>query len=245
MMVIEVNLSGTFVKVYNGQTITYSEPFTEVKTNFGRKLGGMCWMALWIYLWSLVGMFSLFIPTIIKVLSYSMTPYILASNPNVTATDALTLSKRMTKGHKGKIFVMGLSFIGWQILNGFTFGILGIFYVNPYMMAAFAGQFVELRSLAVASGVINATELDGGEAYSPQYQQQSQYPYSPPQMPYSPEPAPQPYAPPPASPYEPAAPEAPAAPDEAPPAEEIPPSNEENTQDDEDAENKDAEKTDS
>lgn len=164
--VLEVNLSGTMINAYTGQTITATEPYTTLKVNFGRKLGGMCWLLLWIYLWTLVGIVSLFIPTIIKALSYSMTPYILASNTNVTATNALSLSKRMTKGHKGKIFVMGLSFIGWQLLNMLTFGILGIFYVNPYMYMSFAGLFVELRNQAVASGAISREELDG-------YQQQN------------------------------------------------------------------------
>ena len=191
MVVLEVNLSGTFVKVYYGQQITFSEPFTTIKQNFGRKLGGMFWMVLWIYLWMLVGMFSFFIPTIIKVLSYSMTPYILASNPNVTATEALSISKRMTKGHKGKIFVMYLSFIGWQLLNGLTFGILGILYVNPYMYTSIAGLFVELRGYAVATGTIHPAELDGVSAYYPQ----PQYPQAP-QIPAQPQyPPAQPFAP--------------------------------------------------
>jgi len=189
MIVLEVNLNGTFVKVYYGQKITFSEPFTGVKQNFGRKLGGMFWMILWIYLWMLVGMFSFFIPTIIKGLSYSMTPYILASNPNVTATEALNLSKRMTNGYKGEIFVMYLSFIGWQMLSGLTFGILGILYVNPYMYTSLAGLFVELRGFAVANGTIHPAELDGVSAYYPQQQYQQippppQYPPSPPYAPY-------------------------------------------------------------
>jgi len=179
MTILAVNIDGTFVKVYYGQQISYSEPFSTLKFNTGRKLGGMLWAGLWLYLWTLVGIVSLFIPTIIKALSYSMTPYILASNPNVTATEALRLSKRMTKGHRGKIFVMYLSFIGWQMLSGLTAGILGILYVNPYMLTSFAGLFVELRGYAVSSGVIHPAELDGGtEQYS-----YNQYPQMPPQYP--------------------------------------------------------------
>jgi len=219
-LLLTVNLCGVFTKVYYGQQVAVSEPFTELKNNFGRKLGGSLWEYLWIYLWSLVGVFSFFIPTIIKALSYSMTKYILANNPNVKATDALKLSMRMTDGHKGELFVLYLSFIGWWMLSGLTFGILGIFYVNPYVEATFAGFFVELRNLAVTNGVIHPSELDGVNAYYPQYQQyppaapyapQSQYhqhaPYShqpqqpPPGQPYAPvphlqQPLPgQPYAP--------------------------------------------------
>jgi len=186
-MVLMINMAGFFVKVYYGQKAVFSEPFTAFKYNFGRKLGGSCWEALWLTLWTLVGIFSFYIPLIIKFLSYSQTQYILASNPNVTATNALKLSMRMTKGHKGKVFVMYLSFIGWQILNSFTFGILGIFYVNPYMNTAFAGMFVELRNTAVANGVIHPAELDGvSHQYVQQYQQYPQYPPSAP-GPYMPQ----------------------------------------------------------
>jgi len=177
-MVLMINMFGFFVKSYYGQPVAFSEPFTAFKVNFARKLGGACWEALWLYLWSLVGFFSFFIPTIIKALAYSQTQFILASNPNVTATNALKLSIRMTKGYKGQIFVMYLSFIGWQILNGLTLGILGIFFVNPYMYTSLAGLFVELRNTAVANGVIHPTELDGvQDPYQQQYQQYpQQYP---------------------------------------------------------------------
>jgi len=204
--VLGVNASGFFVKVYYGQSVKYSEPYSEIKNNFGRKLGGKCWQMLWVCLWTLAfitpGVIIMFligsgaylssfiykattevlfniyvllyvfglifipmllasVPVIVKVLSYSMTQYILASNPNVKATDAIKLSMRMTKGHKGKIFIMWMSFLGWQILSFFTIGILGIFYVNPYMYTSFAGLFVELRSLAVERGVVHPSELDG------------------------------------------------------------------------------------
>jgi len=183
-IVLGVNLCGTFVKVYYGVPITSIDPYSEIKNNFGRKLGGTLWEALWLYLWALVGMFSFFIPTIIKALSYSMTQYILANNPNVTATDALKLSKRMTHGHKGKILVLYLSFIGWQLLNALTLGILGIFYVNPYMFTSIAGFFVELRNLAVANGTIHVYELDGYQGM-PQYNpgMPPQHPGMPPQHP--------------------------------------------------------------
>ena len=179
-LVLTVNISGFFVNVYYGQQTASSYPFTALKINFGRKLGGMCWELLWVYLWTLVGIFSLYIPTILKLLSYSQTQYILANNPNVQATDALRLSMRMMKGHRGKLFVMYLSFIGWQLLNALTLGILGILYVNPYMYTSFAGFFVEVRNAAVANGVIHPAELDGMQN---QYYQDPQYQQYPPNAP--------------------------------------------------------------
>ncbi len=102
------------------------------------------------------------IPFIIKMLSYHMTYYILADCPNVTAINALKLSKRMTRGHKGDIFVMGLSFVGWNILTILTFGILGVFWTGPYYMTALAGQYDEMKRCAIETGAVSAAEFEGG-----------------------------------------------------------------------------------
>ncbi|MCL2530964.1 MAG: DUF975 family protein [Oscillospiraceae bacterium] len=156
-MPLAVGMSGSFLNVYGGQQIGVGDMFTTTFTvNYIRKVGGMAWMALWVTLWSLLFV----IPGIIKAIAYSMTGYILAAHPNVTATDALKLSMRMTQGHKGELFMFYLSFIGWLLLSGLTFGILYIVHVGPYMQTAMAGYFVELRNRAVASGAIQPHELD-------------------------------------------------------------------------------------
>ena len=180
--VLSVNLCGFFVKVVYGHPVTIGEPYSAMKYGFGRKLGGMCWHTLWIFLWTLVGMFSFYIPTIMKAFAYSMTPYILANNPKISATNALKLSMRMTKGHKGKLFVLGLSFIGWSMLDLLTLGILGIVFVGPYMHTTYAGFFIELRNLAVANGAIHPSELEGAppEYAHSQYHPMPGYPSAPP-----------------------------------------------------------------
>ena len=160
-LVLAVNMDGEFIKIFKRETADVGGIFTALAINFWRKLGGMAWMSLWIILWSLL----LVIPGIIKALAYFLTPYILADCPNVRATDALKLSMRITKGHKGDIFVMVLSFIGWLILSGFTFGILYIVYVGPYMNATYAGYYLELREKALRDGVITRADL-GWEDYS-------------------------------------------------------------------------------
>lgn len=123
--------------------------------DYGRNLGGILWMELFIMLWSMLFV----IPGIIKAIAYSMTPYILADTRGVSATDALKLSMRMTSGHKGKVFVLGLSFIGWLMLSALTGGILYIFYVGPYMNTSFAGMYEELKNNALRTGVIRPEEL--------------------------------------------------------------------------------------
>lgn len=108
------------------------------------------------YLWMLL----LIIPGIIKALSYSQALYIKGENPNISASRAIELSKIMMNGHKWDIFYLNLSFIGWNILSSFTFGILGIVYVFPYYYAAHAFAYEEIKADAAARGVIDIREIN-------------------------------------------------------------------------------------
>jgi uncharacterized membrane protein len=59
-------------------------------------------------------------------------PYLLAENPDMSGTEAITLSRRMMDGEKWNAFMLDLSFVGWGLLGLLTCGILLVFYVNPY-----------------------------------------------------------------------------------------------------------------
>jgi len=155
VLVLSVNVVGAFVKIYRGDKVELSEPFAQLQINFVRKLGGMCWMALFTCLWSML--FA--VPGVIKGISYSMTPFILAECPNVNAKEALKISMRMTNGYKMELFVMYLSFIGWMMLSVLTLHILLIVFVGPYMETTMAGYYIELRDKALADGIIQAEEL--------------------------------------------------------------------------------------
>ena len=105
-------------------------------------------MSLFTYLWALL----FFIPGIVKALSYSMAPYILAENKGKSALECINESKEMTKGHKMELFVLGLSFIGWGLLCGITFGIAAI-WVAPYMQATMANVYNSLKPVAPVAEV--------------------------------------------------------------------------------------------
>ena len=96
---------------------------------------------LYTVLWSLLFV----IPGIVKSYEYQMIPYLLAENPQMTKEQAFAESKRMMDGQKWNAFVLDLSFIGWDILSAMTLGILGIFYVQPYMDATHAALYETLR----------------------------------------------------------------------------------------------------
>ncbi len=51
----------------------------------------------------------------------------------------------MMHGHKGELFVLYLSFLGWDLLSLLTFGILEIVYVAPYKAAAVAGFYDAIK----------------------------------------------------------------------------------------------------
>lgn len=103
------------------------------KTMFFRDLYTILWTLLFI------------IPGIVKSYEYQMIPYLLAENPQMSREQAFAESKRMMSGQKWRAFVLDLSFIGWNILSAITLGILGIFYVQPYMDATHAALYEALR----------------------------------------------------------------------------------------------------
>jgi len=92
-------------------------------------------------LWCLL----LIVPGIIKSFSYAMTPFILAEHPELTAKQAIRRSMEMMDGHKGELFILGLTFIGWELLNGLTLGI-GSLWLNPYKNAAYAVFYRQLKA---------------------------------------------------------------------------------------------------
>ncbi len=109
--------------------------------NFGTTLLAGILQAIFTFLWSLLFV----IPGIVKSYSYAMTYYIMKDNPNLSANDAITESRKMMNGHKMDLFLLDLSFIGWMILTVLTFGLLSL-YVVPYQHAAKAAFYESLKN---------------------------------------------------------------------------------------------------
>lgn len=96
-------------------------------------------IAIFVFLWSIL----LVIPGIIAAISYSMVYYCLIDNESLSASDAIRASKELMNGHKWEYVVFELSFIGWALLVGVTFGIASI-WVIPYVSIAQALFYDEL-----------------------------------------------------------------------------------------------------
>ncbi len=95
---------------------------------------------IYLFGWSLL----FIIPGIVKSYEYKMIPYLLAENPNLSEGEVFAISKQMMNGQKWNAFVLDLSFVGWDILSGFTLGLLSIFYVSPYKHLTAAALYEEL-----------------------------------------------------------------------------------------------------
>ena len=195
-----VALGGYMLAILRGKgankpEITY--PYKLGKDNYSKFLGTGILQGIMVFLWSLL----FIIPGIVMAYAYLMTPYIICDNPNLSSSQALDISKRMTKGYKGDLFVMHLSFILWGIGIMFTFGLLAI-YVGPYMQTVQAMYYENLKYNAIQTGTVSPAEL--GVVYTPenaqpdnsQYYQSAQSTYtSPVQAPVQPQTSVQPQAP--------------------------------------------------
>lgn len=87
--------------------------------------------SIFVSLWSLL----LIVPGIIKNIEYSMSPFILADNPDYSVSDARNESIRIMNGNKKRFFCLQLSFIGWILLCILTCGILYL-WIAPYIQTA-------------------------------------------------------------------------------------------------------------
>lgn len=120
------------LKQHDRQTAEFSDLFSQFD-RFGTGFAQAFLRSLYTFLWMLL----FIIPGIIASLSYAMTPFILAEHPDLTASEAISRSKAMMDGHKTDLFILGLTFLGWDLLCVLTLN-LGYLALNPYKNAAYA-----------------------------------------------------------------------------------------------------------
>ena len=69
---------------------------------------------------------------IILILSWALTIYLLLDHPDLRVTDAMKQSRKLMRGHKWRLFLLILSFLGWLLFSILSFGI-GLLWIMPYM----------------------------------------------------------------------------------------------------------------
>lgn len=137
--VIQLGFVQFLLKQYRGDNLDWHDLFSQFD-RFGQGFAQMFLRELYTLLWGLL----LIVPGIVKSLSYAMTPYIMAEQPELSAGDAIEKSMVMMEGHKLDLFLLHLSFIGWDILAAITAGI-GNLVLNPYKNAAITAFYQELK----------------------------------------------------------------------------------------------------
>lgn len=99
---------------------------------------------------------------VVRVYQFWPMAYVQADHPQLNAEQVLERCCEMTSGHKWDLFVFELSYIGWDILNVFTLGIVDILYVTPYRSMARALIYEELKGRPIALDDIKASTDGNG-----------------------------------------------------------------------------------
>lgn len=127
-------------------------------------------IGLFTFLWSMLFV----IPGIIKSYSYAMTPYILLENPELSPNVAITASRRLMDGNKGRLFCLQLSFIGWELLCALpaviapialSGGFAGVFFA-PLIFVTVIGSYIVLAYKEAAQAAFYR-EISGTEIQNP------------------------------------------------------------------------------
>jgi uncharacterized membrane protein len=92
----------------------------------------------------IIGTILLIVPGIMATFGLMLYAYTIAEEPELRVTDALRKTWALTNGHKMELFILVLSFIGWEIVAGFTLGILYIWLI-PYMMVTVTLAYESLK----------------------------------------------------------------------------------------------------
>ena len=161
IFVLTLGMASIFLNGYRGQEVSSADLFSGFNAKFVRNAGGMGWMYLWILIWALIPIAGI-VFAIIKVYSYRFVPYILITDPDIKATDALKKSMQQTKGFRLKMFGADLAVYG--CLFG-AFLILHLLSLIPYLGYLFAVilvlfWIVSIAVLPLILGIMHAAFYD-------------------------------------------------------------------------------------
>ena len=88
-----------------GQKASFQD-FLQGFRMLGKVLAVVLLRALFVACWSML----LVIPGLVAVYRYRMAVFVILDNPNLTASQALAVSSRLTYGHKGELLMLDLHF---------------------------------------------------------------------------------------------------------------------------------------
>jgi len=162
-MVLQLGMANIYLRGYRGDAISSTLLFEGFGKKFARNAGGMGWRYLWVIVWSFVPIMN-----IVKFYSYRFVPYIMLTEPDILATEALKKSIAQTNGYKGKMFLADLliglavsALAGFILLLSFLFGL-----IHPVVGMVFGGLLISVLTailialLPLILGILEAVYYD-------------------------------------------------------------------------------------
>ena len=133
--------------------------FLPFRRGYGNAVKAMFMKSLIVLGWTLL----FIIPGVVKGYQYYYVSAILADNPDIPWRRALKLSRDMTQGHKMEIWIMELSFLGWELL-ALIVVLAGLYLMGPMLENIIPGLFRQFCALtrmqpaAAHYGYLNPSE---------------------------------------------------------------------------------------
>ena len=118
--------------------------FSDLLAGFERP-GRIIWATVLISIKTMLWSLLFVIPGILAALSYSQTYRVLIDDPNISASDAIAVSRDMMRGNRMDYFFLELSFFGWLLLEAITGGLSRI-YSGPYIECSLCAFYDEVSN---------------------------------------------------------------------------------------------------
>ena len=151
---ITCGMAKVYLDGLDGKDVQAEQLFAGFSKHCFRIAGGMAWSALWSLIWSLVPIVGPILG-IIKGYSYRFVPYILITQPEVSATQALKISMQLTNGIKGQMFLADLCLGAGIFVLFLVLTIIGIIPVLGGLIM-FAAIVILIAFLPIFQGLYQA-----------------------------------------------------------------------------------------
>ncbi len=136
---LDMGIEIAALRIAKGEPLAVGDVF-EAFSDYSHCCFGMFWYRFRVFLWNLIPIIG-----VMKAYSYALTPYLLYTNPELSAEDAIQKSADLMHGHRMEMLILNLSFIGWNLLSAASGGILGVLYATMYQRTTWAHAFLEME----------------------------------------------------------------------------------------------------
>lgn len=155
-----IGISFTFLEVFRNPNRKIQPKNDQFRMFNGKDFVPLLLVQILISVFTSLWALLFVIPGIIKGYAYSQSFYIYkdlsehTDTQSLSANNYITESKLLMDGHKGRLFYIDLSFLGWELVSVLTLGI-GYFFLEPYKNATKAAFYRDIskdRYLAETNG---------------------------------------------------------------------------------------------